>query len=93
MILPLEHFQKVLQDRKIPYTISSDAGGYVCNHVFYLALHQIKCCGWDKKIKCGFMHVPLMSEQVRDVSIPSLRINVMLDAVESCLKVIKNLKQ
>ncbi len=54
--LPLDAISAALTERGIPHTFSDDAGGYVCNHTFYCARHEIEESGNDTL--CGFIHVP-----------------------------------
>ena len=86
--LPLERIYRLLKDRKIPVILSDNAGRYVCNYVFYLACHQIKLL--ENSGKAGFIHVPLMSEQILESNpnVPSLPLNLMVNAIESCIETI-----
>ena len=45
-----------LRARGIPALISDDAGGFVCNHAFYVACHEIERAGLPTQ--CGFLHLP-----------------------------------
>ena len=47
----------------IPAVAHSYAGPYVCNSVFYQALHY--ALQWDLQYCAGFIHLPLTSEQAR----------------------------
>lgn len=54
--LPFAAIRAMLKRRGIAAELSDDAGGYVCNHVFYSARHAI-----DRHrlaTACGFVHVP-----------------------------------
>jgi len=86
--LPLERIYRSLKDRNIPVTMSDNAGKYICNYVFYLACHQIKLL--KNSGKAGFIHVPLMSEQMLEstLDVPSLPLNLMVNAIESCIEII-----
>ena len=86
--LPLDRIYRSLKDRNIPVSISDDAGRYVCNYVFYLACHQIKLL--ENSGKTGFIHVPLMSEQILEptADVPSLPLSLMVNAIESCIEII-----
>lgn len=86
--LPLERIYRSLKDRNIPVTMSEYAGKYICNYVFYLACHQIKLL--KNSGKAGFIHVPLMLEQTLESTsdIPSLPLNLMVNAIESCIEII-----
>ena len=85
--LPLVRMREALIQRGIPAIISDDAGSYVCNHVFYLARHELERLGIGSL--CGFVHVPQMSENTRVGARPmhGLTLDVMIEAVECCLKV------
>jgi pyroglutamyl-peptidase len=79
--------REALIQRGISAIISDDAGAYVCNHVFYLARHEVECLGIGSL--CGFIHVPQMSENTGVGARPifGLALGVMMEAVECCLKV------
>jgi pyroglutamyl-peptidase len=83
--LPVERMLAALQAANIPSVISDNAGRYVCNHVFYCASHEIDQLGLD--IRCGFVHVPGLAG-TGDFS--GMTIEQLLDAVQSCLKVISS---
>ncbi len=80
--LPLERMYKSLKDRSIPVTLSDNAGRHVCNYVFYLACHQIKLL--ENSGRAGFIHVPLMSEQILESNsnAPSLPLSLMVNAID-----------
>ena len=86
--LPLDAMLQALKERDIPAIISNHAGAYVCNHVFYTARREIERLGWETP--CGFIHVPLMTEQGVTPPAPgaSLPLATMVDAVECCLSVL-----
>jgi len=83
--LPLEDLKVTLEAREIPVRISNHAGTYVCNHVFYVARHEIEQLGLDAR--CGLVHVPLITEQLgeMDADLPSLPLEVLVEAVQCCL--------
>ena len=89
--LPLDAMLRALKGRDIPAIISNHAGAYVCNHVFYTARHELERLG--RQTPCGFIHVPLMSEQ--GVPPPpggkSLPLATMVEAVACCLGVLAGL--
>lgn len=51
--LPVDEIVAALRARELPATVSRDAGGYMCNHVFYLLMHTLKPGRMG-----GFVHVP-----------------------------------
>ena len=60
--LPLKLLVEAIQDEGIPATISNSAGLYVCNSVFYTAMHLV----YSKypNMQAGFIHVPYLPCQV-----------------------------
>lgn len=52
---------KKLRKQKLPVEIGYCGGAYICNEIFYLALHH-----YGDSIPIGFIHVPLMPEMVWD---------------------------
>jgi pyroglutamyl-peptidase len=51
--LPVDAIVAALREQEIPVEVSRDAGGFLCNHVFYVLLHALKPAGIG-----GFVHVP-----------------------------------
>lgn len=60
--LPDKELIAYLSDKGVPCAQSLSAGAYVCNAVFYNALHHIAQSG--KRISAGFIHVPYCAEQL-----------------------------
>ena len=85
--LPIEKMASALQRRGIPVSISNHAGAYLCNHVFYVARHEVERLRLDAP--CGFIHVPDMVEPARprSKSAPGLPLGTMVEAIEICLAV------
>ena len=82
--LPLEILMDVLKGLGVPAEISSHAGTYVCNHVFYSARHEIEQL--NAAVQCGLIHVPLMLEQAEAIGTTFvLPLAVMAEAVTSCI--------
>jgi pyroglutamyl-peptidase len=72
--LPLEAFAAALVRRALPVTWSRDAGGFLCNHVFYVAREWVERSG--RAIPCGFVHLPPLE---------ALALERQLEAVRACL--------
>ena len=75
--LPLEAFAAALASRALPFVWSRDAGGFLCNHVFYLARHWVEQSG--RRIPCGFVHLPPLE---------ALALERQLAGVRACLDVL-----
>lgn len=56
--LPLQWLHGRLREQGFATEISEDAGRYLCNHLFFRALHAYK-----GKALCGFVHVPPADEE------------------------------
>ncbi|MDQ7792852.1 MAG: pyroglutamyl-peptidase I [bacterium] len=59
--LPLGDLMRALREQASPATLSSSAGLYLCNAVFYAAMHFLE--QRDLAIPAGFVHLPLLPEQ------------------------------
>jgi pyroglutamyl-peptidase len=99
--LPLRQIQLALLDAGIPARLSNSAGTYLCNKTLYHFLCAIEARG--RAVPCGFMHLPYVPEQVavmiaemqaarsierqRRTDIPSMSLEVMVQAVRIALEV------
>ena len=54
--LPFAAIHAALKQLGIAAELTEDAGGFVCNHIFYSARHAIERHGLPTA--CGFLHVP-----------------------------------
>jgi pyroglutamyl-peptidase len=59
--LPIHAMRDAIQKQGLPAEISSSAGHFVCNHVFYSLMHALR----EKRIPAGFVHVPYLPEQAK----------------------------
>lgn len=85
--IPTEKIVKALVQAKIPARLSFSAGTYLCNYVFYVAVHHIKIT--DKKALSGFIHVPATPEMVAGKAPrPSMSLSTICDAVAKALTII-----
>ena len=88
--LPIEHMCAALGKRGIPVNISNHAGTYVCNHVFYVARHELEIMG--RRTPCGLIHVPGVRKRGNSSKGPALALGEMVTAVESCLEILRKRK-
>lgn len=72
--LPLDAIARELTDRSLPWAWSDDAGGFLCNHVFYRAREWVERAGLP--IPCGFVHLPPLE---------ALPLTRQREAVDVCL--------
>ena len=72
-----------LRSASVPSAITNHAGTFVCNHVFYSALHEAEQAGLPTR--CGFLHLPALATTETSGGLP---LGTMIDAVECCLRAI-----
>jgi len=83
----------IIQDVKsevIPAALSRWGGNSLCNQILYHGLHHAKETGKD--IKCGFVHVPALPEQVISQwpDVPFMPLEMMRKAIEITVTNIAN---
>lgn len=79
--LPVKAIVAALRASGIPAAVSDTAGTYICNHVFYAAMHLVAT---DRPgMRAGFVHVPYAHGQVvdRPGATPSLSLESITDAL------------
>jgi pyroglutamyl-peptidase len=57
--LPIKAMTAAIREQGIRAGVSQTAGTFVCNHVFYALMHQVR----GLPVKAGFIHVPFLPEQ------------------------------
>lgn len=77
--LPVEEIVAALHARGIPASPSRDAGGFLCNHVFYVLMGELER---RRGAVGGFVHVPLLPEQALDKEAPSMPLDTLVHAAE-----------
>jgi pyroglutamyl-peptidase len=78
--LPVVQTVSALVAAGVPAAPSPDAGGYVCNHVFYGLMHLIATERPD--LRGGFVHLPCLPEQVTETGGPSMGLDTLARAVD-----------
>ena len=81
--IPVHELVSKLRSKKLPVQLAFASGGFVCNEIFYQALHAYA----SNNIKAGFIHVPLMPEMVFDEALarPVEETATILQAIISLL--------
>ena len=74
--LPVDEIVAALRAQDIPAAVSRDAGGYLCNHVFYVLMHTLKPGHMG-----GFVHVPPFEVLPRERLVEAGRV-----IVETCVR-------
>lgn len=79
--LPIYDMLAALQDAGLPCDLSSSAGHFVCNHVFYGLMHSLKNSRRKNTldlqhapVQGGFVHVPYLPEQAAPSGAPSMEL-------------------
>lgn len=76
--LPVHPMLAALQHAGVPCELSSTAGHFVCNHVFYALMHSIAKSKLRRGLPAGFVHVPYLPEQATascTVGLPSMALD------------------
>lgn len=69
--LPIKAIVGALQQAGLPATVSQTAGTFVCNHVFYGLMHQLRR---HRTVRAGFMHLPLLTALNLDTQVKAVRL-------------------
>ncbi len=84
--LPIKECVDAIRASGVPAAVSLSAGAFLCNHIFYVV--QDKLRGTD--VRSGFIHVPLMDEQVQDFpGLPTMPLDQMVSAIRRLLQVLE----
>jgi pyroglutamyl-peptidase len=70
--LPVQAMLAALQRHAMPCELSSSAGHFVCNHVFFALMHLLANQRNLGTVRGGFIHVPYLPEQAAATDAPSL---------------------
>jgi pyroglutamyl-peptidase len=81
-LLPVDAVVDALRAEGIPAAASRDAGGYLCNHVFYALMHTV---AGRTGMRGGFVHVPLLPEQALDRATPTVPLAILVQAARVIL--------
>jgi pyroglutamyl-peptidase len=93
--LPLEEIHNGLVSAKLPVYFSDDAGGYVCNHLFYQCMN---CLTPARPQMSGFIHIPYLDTQrdrlaqhgMIEKKLAALSRDELLRGVEVMLNIVAN---
>ncbi len=83
--LPIKEMVEVSKAAGVPASVSISAGAFLCNHVFYLARHQLR----ESQVLSGFIHLPLMDEQAPEFpGLPTMPLDHMIQGIKAMIKVV-----
>jgi pyroglutamyl-peptidase len=80
--LPVDAIVDALRADGIPAAASRDAGGFLCNHVFYALMGAL---AGRPGVRGGFVHVPLLPEQALDRAVPTMPLETLVQAARIIL--------
>jgi pyroglutamyl-peptidase len=72
--LPVKAIVAALRRKQIPAAVSQTAGTFVCNHIFYALMHELRR---RRGVRGGFIHVPALQ---------NLPVATMIEAIELAAK-------
>jgi pyroglutamyl-peptidase len=84
--LPLKAMVRALGEAGIPAKVSNTAGTFVCNHVFYGAMHLVAT--EFPALRAGFIHIPFLPEQIaRNPGQPSMAVETVVAGLLKAIEV------
>jgi pyroglutamyl-peptidase len=83
--LPVDELVDALRADGIPAAPSRDAGGFLCNHVFYVLMRTL--AQERPSARGGFVHVPLLPEQALERDVPTMPLETLVRAGELIVSV------
>jgi pyroglutamyl-peptidase len=84
--LPVDDIVAALRAEGIPAAPSRDAGGFLCNHVFYVLMGTLE--REARRTRGGFVHVPLLPEQALDKDSASMPLDALVRAAQIILSTV-----
>ena len=82
--LPVKAMVTAVRAEGISAGLSTTAGTFVCNHIFYAMQHALA----GTSVLSGFIHVPLMAEQAADFAgLPTMPLDQQVRAIEIAIRV------
>ncbi|WP_448191756.1 pyroglutamyl-peptidase I family protein [Azospirillum sp. sgz301742] len=85
--LPVPLLVRALAGAGVPVSVSDDAGGFVCNHLYYRARHAIETRGLT--LPMAFLHVPPLPEHCTD-RVGGLEIDRLEAGVRALVDAVRN---
>ncbi len=81
--LPIKAMVAALQAEGLPAEVSQTAGTFVCNHLLFGLMHQLRR---RRGVRGGFMHVPLLPAQAAGTALPGLALQDQVRGVRLALQ-------
>ncbi len=87
--LPIKAIVAALVREGLPAEVSQTAGTFVCNHVLFGLMHQLRR---RRGVRGGFMHVPLLPAQAAHAGLVGLTLADQVRGVRLALRVARHVK-
>ena len=82
--LPVKEMVAAVRAEGIAAGLSTTAGTFVCNHIFYAMQHELA----KTSVRSGFIHVPLMPEQASEFEgLPTMPLDQQVRGIEVAIRV------
>jgi pyroglutamyl-peptidase len=82
--LPVKEMVSAVRAEGIAAGLSTTAGTFVCNHIFYAMQHELA----ETSVVSGFIHVPLLPEQEGEFEgLPTMPLDQQVLAIETAIRV------
>lgn len=81
--LPIKAMVAALHAEGLPAEVSQTAGTFVCNHLLFGLMHQLRR---RRGVRGGFMHVPLLPEQAARAGVAGLPLADQVRGVRTALQ-------
>ncbi len=78
--LPIHAMRNAVAAQGLPAEISSTAGHFVCNHVFFSLLHSLR----KENIAAGFIHLPYLPQQAAS-GVPAMPLQSMIEGIQTAI--------
>ena len=80
--LPVKEMVAAVRAEGIAAGLSTTAGTFVCNHIFYAMQHELA----ETSVVSGFIHVPLLPEQAGEFEgLPAMPLDQQVRAIETAV--------
>ncbi len=83
--LPVKALARAVEEAGVPAEVSLSAGSFVCNHLFYVLMHELR--DRSDEVRGGFVHVPAIPEQLSDMppGTPAMALPEIVKGLEAAL--------
>ena len=92
--LPIKAIVRQLRAAGVPASVSSSAGTFVCNHIFYALMHRLATHPDLARARGGFVHMPCLPEQAaRLPGTPSMALATQVEGLRTLIRTALTVEQ